>query len=51
MSIKFAVVSNLITGSPIYSRHRSRKTAERALAKASKKGASFKIVELIDIKK
>ena len=44
---KFAVVSNIITGrDSIYSKHRTLKAAEKALEKARKSGACFKLVQL-----
>ena len=44
---KFAVVSNIITAkNSVFSTHRTLKAAERALEKARKSGASFKLVQL-----
>jgi hypothetical protein len=45
-SYRFAVCANLITGRSIYSKHRSRDAAEKALAKARKNGACFCIVQM-----
>ena len=47
MATKFAVRSNIITGkNSIFSTHRSKSAAEKACAKACKKGASFVVVQL-----
>jgi hypothetical protein len=45
-SYRFAVCANLITGRSIYSQHRTRDAAEKALAKARKSGACFTLVQL-----
>jgi hypothetical protein len=45
-SYRFAVCANLITGRSIYSQHRTRDAAEKALAKARKNGACFTLVQL-----
>ena len=45
-SYHFAVCANLITGRSIYSQHRTRDAAEKALAKARKNGACFTLVQL-----
>ena len=45
-SYRFAVCANLITGRTIYSKHRSRDAAEKAIAKARKNGACFTLVQL-----
>ena len=45
-SYRFAVCANLITGRSIYSQHRTRDAAEKALARARKNGACFTLVQL-----
>lgn len=45
-SYRFAVCANLITGLSVFSKHRSRDAAEKALAKARKNGACFTLVPL-----
>ena len=45
-SYRYAVCANLITGRTIYSKHRSRDAAEKAIAKARKNGACFTLVQL-----
>ena len=46
-SSKFAGCANLIPGPQLYSRHRWKDAAAKALAKARKSGASFCIVPLV----
>lgn len=44
---KFAVISNVITGkNSVFSVHRTEKAGLKALEKARKSGASFKLVQL-----
>ena len=44
--MKYGVFSNLITGTQLFSSHRTKAAADKACAKASKQGAAFVVLPI-----
>jgi hypothetical protein len=44
--MKYGVFANLITGKQLFSSHRTKAAADKACAKAGKKGASFVVLPI-----
>lgn len=44
--MKYGVFANLITGKQLYTTHRTKSAADKACAKAGKKGASFVVLPI-----
>ena len=45
-TMKYGVFANLITGKNLYSRHRTKAAAEKAMKRASKSGVPFVILPI-----